>query len=101
VPLYPELSVDKILAQVKDDPEVMAHLPVYEDQHVVPARKYFFAVVGTLAPEYLSTVIKAANRARNLEEPGLSEGRAIQVRQELFAQLEKEPFFSSKCHSSR
>ena len=52
-------------------------------------------MLGTLQPEYLSSLIKHANRARNREETKAPE-LTILIREELFAKLESEPFFSSK-----
>jgi hypothetical protein len=84
-----------MLKQVEADPELMKYLPVYPEIDGNVNRAFFYGVLGTLQPEYLSSLIKHANRARNREETKAPES-TILIREELFAKLESEPFFSSK-----
>ena len=95
VPLYAELSVEPMLKQVEGDPELMKYSPVYDEIDGNVNRAFFYGVLGTLQPEYLSSLIKHANCARNKEETKEVES-TILIREELFAKLESEPFFSSK-----
>lgn len=80
VPLYAELSVASLLNQVKDDPDMMKYLPVYEGQRDPPDRHFFFGVLGSTAPEWLSGLIKHANRTRNKEDGGRPPEELIVVR---------------------
>ncbi len=89
-----------VLAQVKGDPDIMKYLPVYSEAQEPPDRRFFFAVLGSLEPDYLSNLIKHANRARNKEEQVQATDDTIEVRADLFKKLESEPFFSSKTTSS-
>ena len=74
---------------------MMKYLPIYEDMEGVVNRDFFYGVLGTLSPEYLTALIKHANRARNKEDVKEPE-QSILIREELWAKLESEPFFSSK-----
>jgi hypothetical protein len=96
VPLYPELTVVSLLEVVKRDPAVMLYLPVYEGQRDPPDREFFFGVLGSVAPVYLSGIIKHANRVRNRDDGERPREELIEVRRDLFTKLETEPFFSRK-----
>jgi hypothetical protein len=96
IPLYEELTVPKLLEQVKGDSQIMRHLNYYPNQKCLPQREFFFGILGTLAPEYLSNVIKNANRIRNRGDSRDKANETIQVTQEIYDKLNAEPFFSSK-----
>ena len=74
----------------------MKHLPHYPELEGNINRDFFYGVLGSLRPEYLSNLIKHANRARNKEDDKKPE-ETILIRQDIFEKLESEPFFSRKC----
>ena len=62
VPPYEELAVGQIFNQVKEDEHVMQHLNHYADIKELPEHSFFYTVLGTLHPEYVSGLIKGAKR---------------------------------------
>ena len=75
---------------------MMRYLPVYEGQRDPPDRRFFFGVLGSMAPEWLSGLVRHANRVRNRDDGSKPPEELIVVRQGLFDKLESEPFFSRK-----
>jgi hypothetical protein len=73
----------------------LRYLPWYPELECNMNREFFFGVLGSLRPEYLSALIKHANRARNKEDEKKPE-ETILVREDIFDKIESEPFFSSK-----
>ena len=65
VPKYEELSVKKLFPYLKDDPIFMMYLPDYFPKGHTPDREYFFNVLNTLMPQYVSKIIAHASRCRN------------------------------------
>ena len=74
----------------------MAHLNRYPGSKQLPERDYFYGIIGTLAPDYLSNLIKHANRIRNRGDERDSADETINVSVEIYEKLNQEPFFSSK-----
>jgi len=57
----------------------MAHLNFYNDEKKLPERAYFFSIIGTLIPEYLSHLITLSNRLRSNNELKGSSDKKIEV----------------------
>ncbi len=53
VPMYLELAVLQVLEQVKQDKEILAHIPVYKIKKDPPDHRLFYAVIGSLSPLYV------------------------------------------------
>lgn len=77
----------------------MKHLPSYKEIDGLPIRAFFFGVLEFLRPEYLSGLIKHANRVRNREKEKESK-ETILIRADIYAKLEAESFYSSKYKHS-
>ena len=55
VPKFPELSVKNMFEEAMREPEVSQYLPDFEmNSKKFPERDFFFAVLASLRPEYLS-----------------------------------------------
>ena len=73
----------------------MSYLNYYEDYKVLPERAYFFGILGTVYPDYLSNLIRHANKIRNITQEEESIGDQILIKDDIFKKLQSEPFFSS------
>ena len=96
MPPYEELAVKHIFEQVKDDATIVGHLHYYPDIKELPDHTFFYNVLGTLQPDYLSNLIKHANRVRNRRDPEQDKAELIAIDPHILAKLENEPYFSSK-----
>ena len=61
VPLYDELSVGNLWPMFKDDATFMKYFPKKMAQGSMPDREYFFNIMNTFHPKYVSQIIKHAN----------------------------------------
>ena len=64
VPRYDELSVKNLFPRFKDDPEVMQFLQDEYPKNRQPDREYFFTILNTIHPTYVSKLIAHANEQR-------------------------------------
>ena len=64
VPHYDELSVRRLWPEMKKDAEFLSFFPTKFPKDKGPPRDYFFNVLNTLYPEYLSRLMAHANEAR-------------------------------------
>jgi hypothetical protein len=60
IPFYDELSVRYLWRQVEDDQNILKYFPDMKDGSKLPNREYFFAVLNTIEPTYLKTLIDNA-----------------------------------------
>ncbi len=65
MPKFDELSVKNIYPHKEKDARFMAFFPDRRPKDRWPDRTYFFAILNTLEPDYVSTIIAQANKARN------------------------------------
>ncbi len=72
-----------------------SHLHYYPDIKELPDHTLFYNVLGTLQPDYLSNLIKHANRVRNRRDPEQDKAELIAIDPHIRAKLENEPYFSS------
>ena len=63
VPKYGELSLSKMWAQVKADPELMIYFPDYLESQL-PDRDYMFSIISTVYPKTLKEIISKARENR-------------------------------------
>ena len=96
-PHYDEISVKNILPRVAKDEAIMRYLPTNLPNGRVIDRTYFFNVLNTVQPKYMSGIIEHANRMRNTAADSNARAEQIVVTPEWLEQLEKVPFMSSKC----
>ena len=68
VPKYDELSVKTLFPHMENDKQFMQHFPDNLPKGHPPDRDYFFNVLNTLNPAYVSRVVVHANRVRNKVE---------------------------------
>ena len=64
VPKYDEISVRNIFPKFKGDPKVMVYLQDEYPKDRYPDRQYFFTVLNTVHPDYVSKIIAHANEQR-------------------------------------
>ena len=96
VPKYEELSVKNLFPHLKNDPNFMMYLPDKYPKGHPPDREYFFNVLNTLNPEYMSSVIKHASRLRNHVVQDEQQRDSIEISEEWWNQLQEIPFVSCK-----
>jgi hypothetical protein len=65
----------------------------------LPNREFFYGVLGTLEPAYVTKLVGHANRVRNRKEVPDKQDETIEVRPEIWAELEKETYYS-RMHCS-
>ena len=61
VPKYDELSVVSLISDVMKERELAKFIPEQRTKADLPDREYFFNIVNTSDPEYLSVLIKHAH----------------------------------------
>ena len=65
VPKYDELSVKNIYPDAIKDDLIGPYLPnLDQSSNKLPERDYFFAIIGTLKPDYLTKIVTDANKVR-------------------------------------
>ncbi len=100
MPPYEELAVGRIFEQVKGDDKIMMHLNYYPDVKELPDHDFFYSVLGSLVPDYVANLIRHANRSRNKRYDAGSRQDQIAITQEIFDELESEPYLSIKTLNS-
>ena len=96
VPHYEELSVKNLYADAMNDKLIKDYLPELEqNSNRFPERNFFFGILGTLKPLYLSKIIEDANKVRyeaNANDPTKD---FIMLDTPWYEELMKYPYFSS------
>ena len=64
VPHYDEISVKALWPEVKKDGDFMAFFPSVYPKGRGPPREYFFNILNTVMPEYLTQILDHANKQR-------------------------------------
>ena len=64
IPNYDELGVRHIFPQFHDDGDVMKYMQDSYPKDRYPDRQYFYTILNTVHPEYVSALIAHANSAR-------------------------------------
>ena len=96
VPKYDELSVKKIFPLFAEDEAVMQYFPDSFPQEKGPSREYFFTVLNTVHPDYLSKIIKHANKVRHASDQMGNQDCEILMTTDWIEKLNEEPFISRK-----
>jgi len=61
---YDELSVKKLWEQIKDDKAINVYFQDVFAKDRYPCREYFFNLLNTIYPDYLSQIMKHACKER-------------------------------------
>lgn len=64
VPRYSEFTLQSILDEVKNDPEVMSYLPELTAKNKKHSRKYLLTILSSLKPHYIKVLVTNANAER-------------------------------------
>ena len=62
VPLFDELSVIRLWPMVRSDEDFSKCFPTKMPKNRVPDRDYFFNILNTFQPSYISLLIEHANK---------------------------------------
>ena len=65
VPKYDELSVKNVYPMIQQDKDLMMYFPDKLPKGRIPDREYTFNVLNTLREDYVTDIIKHAQRLRN------------------------------------
>ena len=80
VPHYEELSVKNLYKDALKDNALRSYLPEEEeDSNRQPERDFFFGIVGTVKPDYLTKIIADANNERYGREGPKNEKTLITI----------------------
>ena len=96
VPLYDELAVSSIWPMVKEDEQISRYFPDKFPKGRVPDRCYFWNILNTKQPEYVSLLVKHANAQRNSAANEMKAADTVQVTDEWWDKLTCHPFISRK-----
>ena len=96
VPHYDELSVKNLYPQFKKDPVFMSYFPSTYPVGKGPPREYFFNVLNTLQPEYLSELLTYANKQRMTGEGEARKNETIKISEFWAEELKAMPYLSRK-----
>ena len=96
VPAYDELSVRKLWPQLKKDQLFTQYFPSSYPKDKGPPREYFFNILNTLYPDYLSQIMQHASKQRMSAEGVDNKKSAIKISQYWQEELKDMPFISQK-----
>ena len=96
VPHYDELSVKNLWPEVKKDGKFLQYFPSVYPKGKGPPRKYFFDVLNTVMPEYLSMILNHANEARMAADGEKMQNQSIHISPFWEQELKALPYLSSK-----
>ena len=69
MPKFNELTLDKVLAEVKDDAFIQSHLPELMTPKARHNRKFVLTVISTIKPNYVMALVEHAHNERAKEIP--------------------------------
>lgn len=98
-PHYAEVSVTNIYPRIQHDPEVTQYFPSRLPKGRQIDRAYFFNILNTVRPDYLSKIITHAQSLRNTADDPEMRGECIEITPEWQSKLEAVPFVTSKCYT--
>ena len=91
---YDELSVKQLWPQFKKDAEMAQFFPDKYSMGKGPPREYFFNVLNTLHPDYLSQIMVHANKQRMTAEGEGMQRESIKMSQYWEEQFKLMPYLS-------
>jgi hypothetical protein len=98
VPKYDELSVVNLITDVMAQPELAKFFPQQRTAADLPDREFFFNVVNTTDPHYVSALIKHAHSLRFGSKDPSTNKNIIEVTQEWQKELEASPYYSRNIY---
>ena len=96
VPHYDELSVKKFWPLMHADRAFMMHMPDPTPDGRLPERGFFWNVLNTLQPAYVTQLIDHANAQRMTAQEDGDGVDAIEITDEWWEKLQAKPFISCK-----
>ena len=79
------------------DPKFMYYFPDKYPKGKGPPREYFFNVLNTLQPEYLTELLAFANKQRMTGEGEARKNETIKISEFWAEELKAMPYLSRKC----
>ena len=99
VPHFEELAVKKLWRDLKSDTAFNIYFQNSFPDERGPCRKYFFDIINTIYPEYVSQIMSHASKQRYGDEAMAAENQTIQATPEWYDALQNQPFRSGKHDS--
>ena len=96
MPKYDECSVKNVFPLFKEDKEVMKYMMDAYAENRYPSRHYFFSILNTIHPMYVSRMVKHANKVRNAVDVNEQRTDVVEIVPEWWEKLKELPYFSSK-----
>jgi len=97
VPHYQEISVKNLYDDAMADEILSKYLPTKEQLgNRLPERDFFFGIVGTLRNQYMNDVIAEAHKKRFSVADDDAKKEGILISDAWLAELQKQPYHSSK-----
>ena len=81
---------------MKKDPEFCSYFPTKFPKDKGPSREYFFNILNTLQPEYLTKLMAHASKERMAADNVNNQAKSIQISEYWADQLKDMPFLSCK-----
>ena len=100
VPVFDELSVKNLWPEMQGAIGFMKYFPDKLPKGRLPNRDYFFNVMNSVNPEYVSQLVRHANEARNSVQSQANALKAIEVSEGWFEKLNAAPYVSRKCNDT-
>ena len=96
VPHYDELSVEALVKDVTTIPDLSKFSPKQKTPSNRRDREYFFNILNTVVPDYLSALIRHLQSLRLGSGAPSKEENIIEVNEHWRKELEASPYYSSK-----
>ena len=96
VPRYDELSVSGLILEVMGQKDLAKFFPEQRTKADLPDREYFFSVINTIEPDYLSALVKHAQTQRNAPVNPQDNPNVIEVTEFWQKELQASAYFSRK-----
>lgn len=96
VPKNPELSVKKLIPQIKNNVSIMQYMPNNYDKKRTISRPFFYNIINTVYPDFLPQLIKHSQEQRQLPTEEDDGRENIYCNDEWAEKLKNTSFISSK-----
>ena len=100
VPRYDELSVKKFWPLMQKDAAFMLYMPDPTPDGRLPEREFFWNVLNTLQPAYVTQLLDHATALRMTVQEDGDGVDAIEITDEWWEKLQAKPFISCKFHAT-
>ena len=96
VPKYDELSVVSLISEVVKEKEFAKFFPEQRTKADLPDREYFFNVINTTDPSYITALVKHAQELRFANKQPQDNPNIIEVNEHWIKELQASPYYSRK-----